>query len=95
MHKALTSPTVHFKGSGWAKKDRSATSAARSGSGSGGTSTDGAASTEGASSGQGGSSGDGASSGKGAAGNGADSTGKTNTAEPAKGATDVKSGKGD
>lgn len=29
MTKALTSPTVHFKGSGWAKKDRSSTSASR------------------------------------------------------------------
>ena len=29
MTKALTSPTVHFKGSGWAKKDRSSTSGNR------------------------------------------------------------------
>lgn len=30
MKKALSTPTVHFKGSGWAKKDRSSTSGARS-----------------------------------------------------------------
>jgi putative FmdB family regulatory protein len=96
MHKALTSPTVHFKGSGWAKKDRSATSASRSGSGSGGSSSDGATSTDGASSGDGGSSSDVAGTGKSATGNGAGSTGKTGSgSEPAKGATDVKSGKGD
>ena len=95
MHKALTSPAVHFKGSGWAKKDRSTTSASRSGSGSGGSSTDGATSGDGASSGEG-SSEAGAGPGKSAAGNGADSTSKTGSgAEPAKGATDVKSGKGD
>lgn len=29
MKKVLSTPTVHFKGSGWAKKDRSSTSAAR------------------------------------------------------------------
>ena len=29
MKKALSTPTVHFKGSGWAKKDRSSTSSAR------------------------------------------------------------------
>ncbi|MBI2780438.1 MAG: zinc ribbon domain-containing protein [Chloroflexi bacterium] len=29
MRKALSTPTVHFKGSGWAKKDRSSTSSAR------------------------------------------------------------------
>lgn len=30
MKKAFHAPTVHFKGSGWAKKDRSTASAARS-----------------------------------------------------------------
>jgi putative FmdB family regulatory protein len=48
LHKALTSPAIHFKGSGWAKKDRSATSGSRAkssadssrdGSGSGSTDT--------------------------------------------------------
>ena len=29
MRKAMSTPTVHFKGSGWAKKDRSSTSGAR------------------------------------------------------------------
>ena len=29
MKKVLSTPTVHFKGSGWAKKDRSSTSAVR------------------------------------------------------------------
>lgn len=29
MRKAMSTPTVHFKGSGWAKKDRSSTSSAR------------------------------------------------------------------
>jgi putative FmdB family regulatory protein len=29
MRKVLTTPTVHFKGSGWAKKDRSSSSATR------------------------------------------------------------------
>ena len=29
MRKALTTPAIHFKGSGWAKKDRSSASAAR------------------------------------------------------------------
>jgi putative FmdB family regulatory protein len=47
MRKALVTPAIHFKGSGWAKKDRSSTSSARtkaagSGSGSGdGSSGDG------------------------------------------------------
>jgi putative FmdB family regulatory protein len=29
MRKTMTTPTVHFKGSGWAKKDRSSTSGTR------------------------------------------------------------------
>ena len=29
MRKALSSPAIHFKGSGWAKKDRSAATASR------------------------------------------------------------------
>jgi putative FmdB family regulatory protein len=42
MRKAFVVPTIHYKGSGWAKKDRgasSATKAARSGSGDGGSKT--------------------------------------------------------
>lgn len=35
MRKALVSPAVHFKGSGWAKKDRSSTTGTRARSGSG------------------------------------------------------------
>lgn len=35
MRKALVSPAVHFKGSGWAKKDRSSPSGTRARSGSG------------------------------------------------------------
>ncbi len=34
MRKALVSPAVHYKGSGWAKKDRSSTSGTRARSGS-------------------------------------------------------------
>lgn len=35
MRKALVSPAVHFKGSGWAKKDRSSSNRARARSGEG------------------------------------------------------------
>ena len=49
MKKLLSSPAVHFKGSGWAKKDRGASTstkaAARSASGTEGSSQDGAAGT--------------------------------------------------
>ena len=41
MRKALTTPTVHFKGSGWAKKDRSSTSSARTKAGSSSSSGEG------------------------------------------------------
>ena len=34
LRKAFVAPTVHFKGSGWAKKDRSSSSAARAKAGS-------------------------------------------------------------
>ena len=44
MKKALSTPTVHFKGSGWAKKDRSSTSGARSKSTGGSSSTEGGSS---------------------------------------------------
>lgn len=46
MRKALASPAIHFKGSGWAKKDRSSTSGAKAkaaaspSAGDGGTSGD-------------------------------------------------------
>ena len=30
MSKGFTTPAIHFKGSGWAKKDRSSTSASKS-----------------------------------------------------------------
>lgn len=49
MRKALSTPTVHFKGSGWAKMDRASTSGART-KAAAASSTDGAASTEGGSS---------------------------------------------
>jgi putative FmdB family regulatory protein len=46
MRKALATPAIHFKGSGWAKKDRTSTSGARkpsstSTSGDGGSSSTG------------------------------------------------------
>ena len=40
LHKAPTSPAVHFKGSGWAKKDRSSSSSTKTRSGSGSSSSD-------------------------------------------------------
>src|SRR6185437_3492056 len=40
LRKALTAPTVVFKGSGWAKKDRSSSSASRAKAGSASSSTD-------------------------------------------------------
>lgn len=41
MRKALSTPAVHFKGSGWAKKDRSSTSGARTKAASSSASADG------------------------------------------------------
>ncbi len=49
MRKALTTPAIHFKGSGWAKKDRASTSAART-KAAAAASTDRAGSTDGGSS---------------------------------------------
>ena len=49
MKKALSTPTVHFKGSGWAKKDRSSTSTARTKASAASASSD-RGSSEGASS---------------------------------------------
>jgi putative FmdB family regulatory protein len=65
VRKAIAAPTIHFKGSGWAKKERRA--GARSGTGSG---TGGEAASEGSSSdevgaGASGSAGDGSGDGKG------------------------------
>src|SRR6476646_9905612 len=40
LRKALSTPAVHFKGSGWAKKDRSAASGARAKAGSSSSTTD-------------------------------------------------------
>lgn len=40
LRKAFVTPTVHFKGSGWAKKDRSSSSGARARAGTGSSSTD-------------------------------------------------------
>ena len=39
VRKAISAPSVHFKGSGWAKKERRSAAAARSGSDSGGDDT--------------------------------------------------------
>ena len=68
LRKAFAAPTVHFKGSGWAKKDRSSSSGTRAKSGS---ST--ASSSEG--SGEGGGDGAGKTSGSGSSAAGGDSAG--------------------
>jgi putative FmdB family regulatory protein len=76
LTKAFSAPTVHFKGSGWAKKDRSSASSARTKAAGASSSSDGAES-----SGSGSSTGDaaaGTTSGKDA---GASSS--TDTAKPA------------
>ena len=44
MKKALSTPAVHFKGSGWAKKDRSSTSGARTKASASSASSDGSSS---------------------------------------------------
>ena len=75
LRKAFVAPTVHFKGSGWAKKDRSSSSGARAKSGS---ST--ASSSEGG--GEGGSDGAGKTSESGSSAAGGDSAG--DSAGPAK-----------
>ena len=48
LRKAFATPAVHFKGSGWAKKDRSSSSGskARAGAGSSGDGADGATKPE-------------------------------------------------
>ncbi|MEO5703717.1 MAG: FmdB family zinc ribbon protein [Candidatus Limnocylindrales bacterium] len=83
MRKALSTPTVHFKGSGWAKKDRSSTGAARTKAGASSTSNDGASgdrSSSGDSSSDGGKSADTPAPDKGKA---ASEPAKTSSAEPA------------
>lgn len=40
LRKAFATPAVHFKGSGWAKKDRSSSGAARAKAGSSSSTTD-------------------------------------------------------
>jgi putative FmdB family regulatory protein len=47
MRKALATPAIHFKGSGWAKMDRSSTSGAKKTSGSSGSSSGDGASGDG------------------------------------------------
>ena len=76
MKKMLSTPTVHFKGSGWAKKDRSSTSANRTKAsaasstegGSGDTSSSGDSSSSGSGSSSSTSEGSGSSSGAGGSG---------------------------
>jgi putative FmdB family regulatory protein len=48
MRKTFATPTVHFKGSGWAKKDRSSSSRARARAGAGSSSSEGGESPAGA-----------------------------------------------
>lgn len=45
LTKAFSTPAVHFKGSGWAKKDRSSSSSARTKAAAAGSSSDGTASS--------------------------------------------------
>lgn len=60
VRKAFTAPTIHFRGSGWAKKDRSSTSRASSTSA---TSSDSASSSGSGTDGESGSAGGGSSDG--------------------------------
>lgn len=74
MKKALSTPTVHFKGSGWAKKDRSSTNSSRTKASNSTTSTDGGSgdsSSSGSSSGTGSGADSGSSSTKGGGSSGA------------------------
>jgi putative FmdB family regulatory protein len=52
MRKALGTPAIHFKGSGWAKKDRSSTSGTRTKSSASSTSGHGSGSDSGSGSGE-------------------------------------------
>ena len=77
LRKALTAPSVHFKGSGWAKKDRSSSSGVRTKAGTG--SSD-AGSSDGADAGS--------KSGADASAEGSSSKGKSTAgSEPGKGAS--------
>jgi putative FmdB family regulatory protein len=87
VRKAFSAPTIHFKGTGWAKKDRSATSrpAASSAAASSG-STDGGSDAAGSVSGSGSGSGSGESGGAAASttsDGGAGESGKAAAAKPA------------
>ena len=92
VRKAFSAPTIHFKGSGWAKKDRStasrsaskaASASAEGGSGSGSEAGEGSGSAAGKGSG---SSGDAASGGEGTPSRDAKPTpGKTPASESGKG----------
>jgi putative FmdB family regulatory protein len=62
MTKAFAPPTIHFKGSGWAKKDRSSAASSRSSSSSSSKKDDKAAAGSGADSGSTGGSGSGSGS---------------------------------
>lgn len=72
LRKAFAAPTVVFKGSGWAKKDRSGSSAGstKARAGSDARSGDGATSTSGSSSGKDGGASSGAGGGSGESGSG-------------------------
>lgn len=72
MRKALVSPAIHFKGSGWAKKDRSSTSGTRTKASASSSSGDSGSTTSGEG---GGSEGSGGSDGSGGSGGDAKSTG--------------------
>jgi putative FmdB family regulatory protein len=67
LRKTFATPTVHFKGSGWAKKDRSSSSGARAKSGPAASSSteggDGASKRSGEGSGEGSGTGSGSSTG--------------------------------
>lgn len=77
MRKQFAPPVIHYKGSGWAKKDRGGSSSTRSSSSPGGRSGEsksssgsdgGSSGSDGGSSGTGSSSGEGSSSGAGGSG---------------------------
>ena len=78
VRKAIAAPTIHFKGSGWAKKERRAGTRTGAGTGSGGDSTGGeGSSSDEVGAGTSATSGDGTGEGKG--GTTAGSTKKTST----------------
>lgn len=79
MTKAFAPPTIHFKGSGWAKKDRSSAAAGRSSSSSSSKKDDKAAAGSGADSGSTGGSGSGSSDSSSSSG-GSSSGGSSSTA---------------